>query len=312
MKKNYTGFLGDLSEEQQKALDTFRKEVTALGCTNPPYDDGYLLRFLRARKFDIPKTLIMWNNFLKWRIDNKVDAIASFEYPELPEVKKFYPHGYFKTDKQGRPIYIERIGALKIKELFKVTTEDRLIKYYIQGYERLLNHVFPACSKAAGHRVEQSFTILDLKGSSSSIMSKQVWDFIKLASNLGQNNYPEILGRMYIVNAPMLFSGIWAMIKPWLDDKTKAKITIVGSKFEPQLLELIDAANLPDFLGGQAKVTEYGEYMDRNDGPWNDPKIIELLQLEAGIGKLSIETTQISQGSIQVEEGSMGLVKKSD
>jgi len=312
MKTNYTGFIGDVSDEQQRALDAFRKEVTAMGCTNPPYDDPYLLRFLRARKFDLTKTMIMWNNFIKWRKDNNVDEISSYQFPEIADVKKFYPHGYFRTDKQGRPIYIERIGNLKIKELFKVTTEERLIKYYIQSYERLLHEMFPACSQAAGHRVEQCVTILDLKGSSTSIMSKQVWDFIKLASNLGQDNYPENLGRMFIVNAPFLFSGIWLVIKPWLDDKTKAKITIIGSKFEPQLLELIDAANLPDFLGGQAKVTEYGEYMNIQQGPWCDAKQISSVSIETGTSNLFIENIQEgSQASIEgVQSNSMGLIKK--
>jgi len=75
-----------------------------------PYDDYYLLRFLRARKFDFAKAELMWNNFLKWRRDNKVDDINLYRFSELTEVKKVYPHGYFRTDKLGRPVYIERIG----------------------------------------------------------------------------------------------------------------------------------------------------------------------------------------------------------
>lgn len=39
------------------------------------YDDLYLLRFLRARKFDLTKTLLMFTNFIKWRVDNQVDQI---------------------------------------------------------------------------------------------------------------------------------------------------------------------------------------------------------------------------------------------
>jgi hypothetical protein len=35
-----------------------------------------------------------------------------------------------------------------------------------------------------------------------------------------QNYYPEILGVMNIVNAPMLFSGIWSMIKGFLEQRT--------------------------------------------------------------------------------------------
>ena len=44
---------------------------------------------------------------------------------------------------------------------------------------------------------------------------------------------------MFIVNAPMLFSGVWAIIKPWLDDKTKAKIKILGSGYKKTLLEYV-------------------------------------------------------------------------
>lgn len=42
---------------------------------------------------------------------------------------------------------------------------------------------------------------------------------------------------MYIVNAPMMFTAIWACIKPWLDEKTQKKIHIKGSAKE--LLEYV-------------------------------------------------------------------------
>ena len=55
-----------------------------------------------------------------------------------------------KKKKKGRPIYIERIGRLDIEAIFKVTTEDRLIRYYVQSYEMLLHEIMPRCSIAAG------------------------------------------------------------------------------------------------------------------------------------------------------------------
>jgi hypothetical protein len=53
---------------------------------------------------------------------------------------------------------------------------------------------------------------------------------------------------MCIVNAPYLFSGVWSIVKGWLDPKTAAKIKI--SSDTSVLLTLIDKENLPDFLGG--------------------------------------------------------------
>lgn len=48
---------------------------------------------------------------------------------------------------------------------------------------------------------------------------------------------------MFIINAPMLFSGIWSMIKIWLDEKTKAKITIIGSGYKEELLKYVNKLN---------------------------------------------------------------------
>lgn len=69
---------------------------------------------------------------------------------------------------------------------------------------------------------------------------------------------------MFIINAPMLFSGVWAVIKPWLDEKTRNKIVIIGSGFKEKLNEFIDDDKLPDFLGGNCK-----DSLDSNIGLWN-------------------------------------------
>lgn len=55
---------------------------------------------------------------------------------------------------------------------------------------------------------------------------------------------------MFIVNAPMLFTGIWAIIKMWIDEKTTEKIKILGSSYKKELLQYIDPENLPAFLQG--------------------------------------------------------------
>ena len=37
---------------------------------------------------------------------------------------------------------------------------------------------------------------------------------------------------MFVINAPMLFTGVWAVVKMWIDDKTKEKIQIFGSSYK--------------------------------------------------------------------------------
>ena len=62
--------------------------------------------------------------------------------------------------------------------------------------------------------------ILDLKDIKLS-NANAAYKFAKPATEMAQNYYPEMLGRMFIINAPVLFTGIWAIVKMWLDDKTK-------------------------------------------------------------------------------------------
>jgi hypothetical protein len=267
MKEN-SGPLGELNEEQTKTLEAFKSHVRSLGCLETQYDDLYLIRFLRARKFELKETITMWNNFIKWRKDNNIDDYRNFIYGEIDEVKQCYPHGFFRTDKQGRPIYIERLGLLKLQQLFKCTSEDRLIKYIATNLERLINDILPTCAKLNGKKEEQLLVIIDLKGGATKVMTKQVYDLVKTVSTLIQDNYPEILGKMFIVNAPLLWSGNWAMIKPGVDERTRAKITTLAGQFESQLLDAVDAENLPDFLGGKCPVEEYGESMTNEQGPW--------------------------------------------
>ena len=74
-------FMGDMSEEQEKQLEVFRKYIKDNNITDhPQYDDYYLLRFLRARKFDMEKTILMFNNFMTWRKENDVDNILTVRY----------------------------------------------------------------------------------------------------------------------------------------------------------------------------------------------------------------------------------------
>lgn len=90
------------------------------------------------------------------------------------------------------------------------------------------------------------------------------------ASAIGQNYYPESMGKFYIINAPMLFSTVWSFVKPWLDEVTVAKIAILGSSYKSALLEQVPAENLPAEFGGSCQCPGGCSLSDQ--GPWNDPK----------------------------------------
>jgi len=80
-----------------------------------------------------------------------------------------------------------------------------------------------------------------MTGMGMTSFTKEIQRFIKMASQIGSDYYPEIMGAMYVVDAPFLFSGVWAVVKNFLDEKTRNKIKIKGGGYEKSLLELVDA-----------------------------------------------------------------------
>jgi hypothetical protein len=225
---------------------------------------------MRARKFDIKKVHEMFTIYMKWRADTGADDIESYDFSEQQKVKDVYPHSYHKVDKYGRPIYIEIISQCNIDEVLTRSNEDRMMKYYVKEYERTLRYRFDSCGIKAGKIIEQSCTILCAKDLGISMMTGKVKRFMKLASDIGQNYYPEMLGNMYIVNAGFFFSACWSIAKAFLDEKTAKKVTVLGSDFIKELEKHIDLNDLPKVIGGKCECKDIkGGCMYSDIGPWN-------------------------------------------
>jgi len=266
------GRLGNLTTQEQQILTQFRKDLTDDGWIVPDrHDDATLLRFLRARKFDLVKAKEMFIAAEKWRKEFGVDDIVeNFKFTEKEDVNTYYPQYYHKTDKEGRPIYIEQLGRLDVDKLYSITTSDRLLQRLVLEYEKFLSDRLPAGSEQVGHPVETSCTILDLNNVSLRSFYR-VKDYVLTASKIGQDYYPECMGKFYIINAPYLFAGVWTLIKPWLDEVTVNKIQIMSSGHKEVLLKQIDAENLPAEFGGSCTCEGLGRCSMSNAGPWNKP-----------------------------------------
>ncbi|KAJ3197532.1 hypothetical protein HK101_002835 [Irineochytrium annulatum] len=267
--ENLNGRMGHLAPDQESTLAQFKKELADEGYYDPEkHDDHLLLRFLRARKFQLPLAKQMFIACEDWRKEYGTATLRdTLEFPEYPIVKKFYPRYYHKTDKLGRPLYVEKFGVLDVTQLFSVTTDERMLKNHVYEYEKLVQYRLPACALKAGRHLEQSCVIMDLKGVSLS-MFPSIYGIVKKVSSIAQDYYPEMLGKMFVINAPMLFSGVYSVCKPMLDEVTVNKIYIMGSNYKSQLLEFIDADCLPEYMGGTCKCE--GGCENSDVGPWND------------------------------------------
>lgn len=64
-------------------------------------------------------------------------------------------------------------------------------------------------------------------------------------------NYPESLGTILVYRAPWIFSGIWRIIKPWLDPVVAAKVNFPANIDD--LAQFIDKSAIQEEMGGDSK-----------------------------------------------------------
>lgn len=142
-----------------------------------------------------------------------------------------------------------------------------MLQNLVVEYEKFADPRLPACSRKADHLLETSCTIMDLKGVGVSRASS-VYGYIREASAISQNYYPERMGKLFIINAPWGFSSVFGFVKGFLDPVTVAKIHILGSDYPKKLQEQVPAHNLPKSIGGTCDCP--GGCMFADLGPWKE------------------------------------------
>ena len=153
--------------------------------------------------------------------------------------------------------------------MYKITTAERMLSNLVVEYEKLADPRLPACSRKSGALLETCCTIMDMKGVGISKVGS-VYGYIKQASAISQNYYPERLGRLYIINAPWGFSSAFGVVKGFLDPVTVQKIHVLGSGYEKELLGQVPKENLPKTFGGTCACE--GSCALSDAGPWQDPR----------------------------------------
>lgn len=235
--------------------------------------DWNLLRYLRARKLDVEKAVLMLSNSIDFFRKKDLKKIREADYSRLLGVfRKYYVHGGFHEDLQGRPVGLELFSRSDPEKLLELVTAEEMEDYFIAKHEKVLHIVFPLLSERANRRVDQVTMIADINDLPLlKVFRGQTKGFMRVLVTLNQDYYPEMLGRMHILNAPIFFKGIWAIVRTWFDPRTGDKIEIHSDLGLKSIKKDIDLTKYPKLLGGASDD-------DLRDNPgFAQPALIESL-----------------------------------
>jgi len=146
-------------------------------------------------------------------------------------------------------VYWERLGKIDPNGLLEHLSPDEVVEYHIWIMERT-EKLRREC--ATSGRTLGVVVVQDLDGVGWGHMSLPALNLFKRCLSIDEANYPEHLRKMYVINTPWIFSMLWAIIKPWIDTNTLAKIKILGSNYQ-EALDIIKPEDIPDYLGGPIK-----------------------------------------------------------
>ncbi|OUC47138.1 putative CRAL/TRIO domain protein [Trichinella nativa] len=159
-----------------------------------------------------------------------------------PQFAKYFTRGDFGQDNEGRPVVYFPFGGIDPKGLLSS----------FKGSQMLLTMLI----------WQEETRLLCEQLSKEGIGSQHLWKpgvdiFLQIASNLEQHA-PEILYKLYVINAPSIFNMIYSIIRPVLDENTKRKIQILGDDYKEALQKDIPAKYIPAYYGGHC----YGNNSD--------------------------------------------------
>ncbi|XP_072164294.1 SEC14-like protein 2 [Diadema setosum] len=242
-----SGFVGDLSSSQSKALSELKSRID--GISLPESGDDYLLKWLRARGFNVDKAEKMLRDHISFREEWNVQSLVDNWQP--PEVlDKYMVGGLCGYDKEGSPVWYEPFGHFDPKGIVLSSTPRDLKKMKIVICEDILSHLRSQTEKLQ-KRVDRMVIVFDLQKVGLSHIWKPFIDRYNLILAIFEAHYPEMLKKCFVINAPGFFSLGFNLIKPLLSEETKNKVTILGGNYQTVLRDAI-GEDLPAYFGGTA------------------------------------------------------------
>ncbi|XP_047017057.2 SEC14-like protein 2 isoform X2 [Ictalurus punctatus] len=222
-----SGRVGDLSPNQAAALEQFCERIEDVYAQLPNQSDHYMLRWLRARSFNVLKAEAM----LRKVIEHYVSG------------------GMCGYDREGSPVWYDIIGPLDPKGLLMSATKQDYIKTKIRDCE-LLRRECLRQSERLGKTVESITLIYDCEDLGLKHIWKPAVEAYGEILTMFEENYPEGLKRILLIKAPKIFPIAYNLIKPFLCEETRQKIVIIGSNWKEVLQKYIASDQLPVVYGG--------------------------------------------------------------
>ncbi|XP_065176514.1 retinaldehyde-binding protein 1-like [Sycon ciliatum] len=246
--------LNETEERKKSALVEIREKIAEYSKEHPSFrfpreDDSFLVRFLRARKYDVERAFSLLINFTTYRIDHP----ELFEGVTLdsvrPTLEYCLPFILRDRDDEGRRVVIFQPSRIDPERY----SHDSVQQAIVYALDALIDDEEAQVNGFILIEDYSNMTIRKILGLDQRLM--------KRLSTLFQDAYPARFSGMHFVNQPWFFSILWNIAKPFLKEKIRQRTHMHGSDFG-RLHEFIPKRCLPAEVGGDRPPYSPDELLD--------------------------------------------------
>mmetsp|Transcript_43057 Transcript_43057/g.133861 ORF Transcript_43057/g.133861 Transcript_43057/m.133861 type:complete len:381 (-) Transcript_43057:17-1159(-) len=256
--------LRGVSERQASALAALRaaltpKDLDAATAALVPGESlsSCLLRFLKASELRPAEAARALREDLSWRIRENPAGLADRNPQEVAGcdaelLMRYAPTWHQGFDRRGRPLLFAHYGKMRLSNLLRHTSVDKLLRLHIHRSE----HAARLCGQQTaklGRDITSVVTIVDAEGlAAQNLLAGASYTWAQGMARIDQDHYPDRLGQLLVINAPQMVYRFWKVVQYFLPEQTRERVSLYSGreKWLPKLLELVDPEELPPEYGG--------------------------------------------------------------
>jgi len=189
----------------------------------------FLLRFLRARRYDLDKSSALFRNYVSWEstVGQRINICHARSMMEAGVVQLqgnrdpfgrtilfMQPAKFFPSE---TPPYVLLAAVLYLIDL--ATESDRT---QLEGFTLMMD---------LGHIGFSNFSV----------------QYVRSVFDTFVNRFPARVRTAILIDPPFVFNMVWAFVRPWLTPYQAAKVQVAKRS---KLLKFMDKEQLPVNLGG--------------------------------------------------------------
>lgn len=232
--------LNEREELVPDILEKFRVLIREVDDFQCPLEDAFLLRFLRARKFNLEKALKQLKRYYEMRQSH--DELFQNLHPKALQSALEHKLQIVlgRRDSQGRHIFIFRAGEWNPD---KISLDDVFRCNYL---------VLEEMTSAIETQVHGVIAIVDFSGFSFYQARQFTPKHAQRMVQVIQDSFPCRFQEFHLVNQPYFLNVVFSLVKPFLSEKIRRRIHFHGQDMS-YLHSIVKKEILPSFLGGSVK-----------------------------------------------------------